>query len=193
MAGPAGQFVLVDYDVDARAPGQVWERAALIASGILTAAVLAMVVVLYRRLQFASREAEDQRRLAQLGEAARTLAHEIKNPLTAAQMQTALLRRAIEQSEHRRIDVIDEELKRIRVLTDQVREFLRSGVGNPERLRVLPLVQDLADRLSIPVELHGDDSITVWFDRERFQSVMGNLLRNAREADETGEPIRVEI
>jgi len=193
MPGPVGQFVLVDYDVEAQIRGQAWERAALIASGILTAAVLAMIVVLYRRLQFASREAEDQRRLAQLGEAARTLAHEIKNPLTAAQMQTALLRRTTEKSEHRRIDVIDEELKRIRVLTDQVREFLKSGVGKPEALRVLPLVRDLAERLSIPVELHGDDATVVRFDRERFQSVVGNLLRNAREADETGAPVRVEV
>ncbi|MFW6288372.1 MAG: hypothetical protein ACOC2Q_01170 [Spirochaetota bacterium] len=80
------------------------ERAALIASGIRTAAVLAMVVVLYRRLQFASREAEDRRRLAQLGEAAWTLAHEMRSPLTAAQMQTALLRRTTERVEHRRID-----------------------------------------------------------------------------------------
>ncbi len=193
MPGPVGQFVLIDYNVEAQIRGQAWERAALIASGILTAAVLAMVVGLYRRLQFASREAEDQRRLAQLGEAARTLAHEIKNPLTAAQMQTALLRRTIDQGEHRRIDVIDEELGRIRVLTDQVREFLKSGVGNPEALRVLPLIEDLAGRLSIPVEAHGDDSTVVRFDRERFQSVIGNLLRNAREADETGEPVRVEV
>jgi len=193
MTGPAGQFVLVDYDVDARVRGQAWERAALIASGILTAAVLAMVVVFYRRLQLASREADEQRRLARLGEAARTLAHEIKNPLTAAQMQTALLRRTVDQSEHRRIDVIDEELKRIRILTDQVREFLRSGLGKPEPLAVVPLIRNLADRLSIPVELHGDESPTVWFDRERFQSVIGNLLSNASEADETGEPVRVEV
>jgi len=185
--------VLVDYDLSAASRGQAWERAALVGSGVLTAAVLAIVVVLYRKLQGASREADEQLRLARLGEAARTLAHEIKNPLTAAQMQTALLRRSTDAKQHGRIDVLEDELHRIRVLTDQVREFLKAGSGTPEPLRVLPLARDIAGRIGLELETQGDDETAVWFDPERFQSVIGNLLRNAREADESGERVRVEV
>lgn len=193
MPGFATQFVLLDYDLSVTTRRQAWARAALVLAGVLTAGVLAIVVVLYRRLQGASQRAEEQRRLAQLGEAARTLAHEIKNPLTAAQMQTALLRRTTGDGERPRIDVIDEELHRIRSLTDQVREFLKSGSGQPERIQVSQTVSAVAERLGIDTEITGDETATVSFDPERFQSVVGNVLGNADEAHEADEPISVNI
>lgn len=193
LPGFATQFVLLDYDLSVPALHQAWERGALVLAGVLTSGVLAIVVVLYRRLQGASRRAEEQRRLAQLGEAARTLAHEIKNPLTAAQMQTALLRRTTGDDQRPRIDALDEELRRIRHLTDQIRQFLRNGSGNPERLAAAQMVRAVAGRLGIEVELTGDESATVTFDRERLQSVVGNVLGNASEAHEAAEPIRVDI
>ena len=193
MPGFATQFVLLDYDLSVPALQQAWARGALVLAGILTAGVLAIVVVLYRRLQGASHRAEEQRRLAQLGEAARTLAHEIRNPLTAAQMQTALMRRANDEEQRPRLDVLDEELHRIRSLTDQIREFLQSGSGSPERIAAARVIADTAERLGIDVEIRGDRDATVTFDPERFQSVVRNVLGNAAEAQEGREPVRVEV
>ena len=92
-----------------------------------------------------------------------------------------------------RLDVLDEELHRIRCLTDQIREFLRSGSGTPERIPVKQTIAAVAERLGIDAEIAGAEDCTVEFDRERFQSVVGNVLRNAGEAHASDEPIRVEV
>jgi signal transduction histidine kinase len=183
--GTASQYVLVDYDISATAGRRRAENAALIGSGVLTALVLGLVALLYSRLQRALRAQQDQERLAQLGEAARTLAHEIRNPLTAAQMQTALLRRTTGGSDHERLDVLDEELSRIRSLTDQVREFLKSGAGKPELLEPGTIIRALAQRLpfEVVVDTAGEPA-SIMMDGDRFRSVMTNVIQNAADAME---------
>lgn len=204
------QFVLLDYDLTAAARRQRLENGALIASGVLIAGVLVLIIVLYRRLQEAFRQQEKERGLAQLGAAARTLAHEIRNPLTAAQMQTELLRRdsgdrdTSDNRQHnvaKRLDVIDEELSRIKDLTEQVREFIKGGPGIPQRISVGRVANAVADRL--PFEIQVTDTTAaepaqpgepfVRIDEDRLRSVCGNLMRNAFEATESREVIEVTI
>ena len=176
-------YALLDYDTSGSVGRRRLENAALIGSGSLTAAVLLLIGMLYHRLRKAQQAQQDQARLAQLGEAARTLAHEIRNPLTAAQMQTALLRRTIDPSEHGRLEILDDELTRIRTLTDQVREFLRSGSGNPIELNPAEVAENLAERLTYPVAVHKPARpVQIVMDPERFRSVLTNLLDNAAQA-----------
>jgi signal transduction histidine kinase len=176
-------YALLDYDTSGSLSRRRLENTALIGSGSLTAGVLVLIGLLFHRLRKAQQEQQDQARLARLGEAARTLAHEIRNPLTAAQMQTALLRRSTEPSQHGRLAIVDEELTRIRTLTDQVREFLQSGVGSPTELNPAEVAQSLAERLNYPVTVHlPERPVHILMDPERFRSVLTNLLDNAADA-----------
>jgi two-component system sensor histidine kinase HydH len=105
-----------------------------------------------------------------------------------------LLRRSIDEREHGRLAVLDEELSRIRTLTDQVREFLKSGEGSPIELDPTATIRELAARLPIQVVVHDPPRpMRVVMDPDRFRSVITNLLQNATDAlDETGGKTRQE-
>ncbi|MCK4516388.1 MAG: HAMP domain-containing histidine kinase [Spirochaetaceae bacterium] len=188
------RFVLLDYDLSVSVRRHQLENAALIGSGALTAAVLILVTLLFGRLQRVQRAQADQQRLARLGEAARTLAHEIRNPLTAAQMQTALLRRTIPSRHHDRLSVLDEELARIRNLTDQVREFLKSGAGNPISLDPYVVAVELAERLPFEVVVSAPERpVEIQMDPQRFRSILTNLLQNGADAGSPEDVVEIRI
>ena len=188
------KFALLDYDLSVSVRRYRLENAALIGSGSLTAAVLILVTLLFSRLQRAQKAQADEQRLARLGEAARTLAHEIRNPLTAAQMQTALLRRTIPDQHHDRLSVLDEELARIRNLTDQVREFLKSGAGNPVSLDPYAVAVELAERLPFEVVVFAPRRpVEIQMDPQRFRSILTNLLQNAADAGPPEDVVEIHI
>lgn len=128
------------------------------------------------------RRAEERERLALLGESARALAHEIRNPLGAIRIQTGLLRRGA-AGRRRELDVIDEEVERLNLLARRVGEFLRSPQGQPEDILLSDFLRGLAQRSPYPVHLDGELApVRVSFDPELLRSVVENLVRNAAES-----------
>lgn len=191
------------------------ERLQLQFAAIFVSAALAGLYVLlirvYRRNEnLRAREAET-RELVQLGEAARTLAHEIKNPLGIMRIQTARIRKATvppasaSSAEVRdnpagqqqvrlkeSVDIIDSEILRLSGLVDRIREFLKPG---PPRLGVLDLqdflesycaryreLQDSGIRVELESFAAGPARVRV--DREKLVNALDNLLGNAMEAVE---------
>jgi signal transduction histidine kinase len=136
------------------------------------------------------------RELVELGEAARTLAHEIKNPLAIVRIQTASLRRAatapaavkeaLEAKVLAGVEIIDEELRRLAGLSDRIRDFLKGGTGDARELELAPFLAALSARyaaeqpplLLLPVPA----GARVFADPERLSLALDNLLRNAEEA-----------
>jgi signal transduction histidine kinase len=157
----------------------------------LAAVFLALVIsnVRYRR------RAEEQETLARLGESARTLAHEIRNPLGAIRLQTGLLRKRMPAGTLRELDVIDEETERLNVLARRVGDFLKSPGGTRQVVDLGEFLPDLARRFPWPVQV--DAAMPHWhvaFDRELLRSVIENLVRNAWESYDDGTERRfVEI
>ena len=157
----------------------------------LAAIFLALVIsnVRYRR------RAEEQETLARLGESARTLAHEIRNPLGAIRLQTGLLRKKMPVGTLRELDVIDEETERLNVLARRVGDFLKSPGGTRQVVDLGEFLPDLARRFPWPVQV--DAAMPHWrvaFDRELLRSVIENLVRNAWESYDDGTESRfVEI
>ncbi len=137
-----------------------------------------------------------QENLVNLGEAARTLAHEIKNPLSAITLQMALLKKTLPSSAKEDLSVVDSEVQRLIQLTNKVSDFLRNPVGTPERLDVVGLIDGLRltfqDRITIV-----PGSLTrayVYFDPDRARSVFENLIKNALESCPDCDPqVEVEI
>lgn len=158
---------------------------------VVSACSFVVVIVIYiiimktlgdnRRIRESIRKQEN---LVSLGEAARTLTHEIKNPLSAITIQLAILKREVSQDILPDVMIIDHETERLKKLTNRVSEFLRNPIGQPE---VLDIVSEM--RSLVPL-FHGNvvmiepkmESAPVLFDKEKLRSVMENLMKNAVES-----------
>lgn len=134
-----------------------------------------------------------QENLVGLGEAARTLTHEIKNPLSAIRIQLAILKREVDESILPDVLVIDNETDRLTKLTDKVSEFLHNPIGHPEEVDLISSMQDLLPLFKENIKWvePSFSSAPVLFDKMRLRSVLENLLKNAIEASEEG-PVDIE-
>jgi signal transduction histidine kinase len=159
-------------------------RAAAIAAPLVIAGLTALFLSLAASNRRYRRAAEDREMLARLGEVSHTLAHEIRNPLGAIRIQTALLRRAADPaSAEKPLTIIDEEVARLTLLTRRIGDYLREPRGNPEPIAVDPFLRGVASRLPWSVQLRleaGEAQVSC--DRELLRSVIENLARNAHES-----------
>jgi len=167
-------------DDDDEAVGAVAHQLALVLDA---ADLLARTVAVERSLAHAER-------LAAIGELAARVAHEIRNPVTAARSLAQQLARdptSPLNTEH--ADLIVEELERVE---RQVRDLLR--YARREDLRTEPtdlgglvaaVASDLApkaEQAGVTVELDTTPGIVAPADRERLRQVMINLIENAIDA-----------
>lgn len=168
-----------------------WYSIALV---MILIAVIGIWKLYYRNSLYRLRLAE-QEQLARLGEAARTLTHEIKNPLSAITIQNAYLKKTLPAEYHEEIKVIEDETQRLNHLTGRISEFLRNPQGEPEDVAVSSFLKDLMGKISRDITFHaGDyDSARVRIDRQRFRSVMENLLKNALESREDAQDPEVTV
>jgi two-component system sensor histidine kinase HydH len=133
---------------------------------------------------------EKQRSLVNLGQAARTLTHEIKNPLSSVNIQLAILRMKVDPKYKSNLEVIQSEMDRVKVLTDKVSEFLYNPTGVPVKIDLKPFFIDLISKFNVDVQLYMDNDFSISFDRDRARSVFENLIKNAIES---GENPQVEV
>lgn len=138
-----------------------------------------------------------QENLVNLGQAARTLTHEIKNPLSAITIQIALLKRQLKDSEYlEEVELISKEVQRLIQLTNRVSDFLKNPEGQPEEIDVVEMINSLIPLFSYEIKVlpESQKSATILFDRDRLRSVLENLLKNAIESCEGRDPkVEVEI
>lgn len=161
------------------------------ATAILIIRRTAVRNVLYRQ------ELRDQRELVALGAAARTLAHEIKNPLSAIKLQAELIGRRSPGVADNELRGIGEEVARIRLLVDRIGDFLREPAGDPTEITLGAFAaESLAragnDGTPIPIRVEGTDPI-VRADRDRLRSVLENLVRNAYESGGPAEEVMLTV
>ncbi len=163
------------------------------AAGPAVFAVLMILLgVLYRRTLRYRRQIDEQKQLVWMGEAARALTHEIRNPLSAIRLQTGLLRKTSHDPDNPQLRVIDGEVERLRTLASRVRDFLKSPTGEPHRVELSSFIRDLGERFGEEVSIaEGPTDIDVAIDGDRLRSVVENLITNALEAG--GSPVRVQV
>ncbi len=196
--GPDGtEYLLLEMDAAGYFRTDRRLLAAQIGSPFLIAAVVGGGAVLMRNNARFRRRLDAQRQLVELGEAARTLTHEIKNPLSAIRLKTAILRRTAGGNATSATDaiadlqVIDDEVNRLAVLADRVGEFIRDPAGNRGPIDLRPLLDALTERHPALAVQRPDAPLTVRFDRERLRSVLDNLVLNAIESTVDSAPVEV--
>ena len=169
--------------------------------------VAGLLIILFRRnREYRSRLAA-QEQLARLGEVARTLSHEIKNPLGAIKIQTGYLKKVLPPESGAELTIIEEEVGRLDLLTRRIGDFLRDPKGRQEMIGLDVFFRELPKRFDYEFDFHNlcDKAVAVKFDRERLRSVVENLIKNAIESlafggleqpaqiGETAPPIEVRL
>lgn len=151
--------------------------------------IVFLVVSFARTLQRYRIREQESAHLVQLGGAARTFAHEIKNPLGVIRVQCATLRRTVPAERLANIAVIEEETARLTTLADRVRDFLHASAGNPEAREASSFLDRCRERYAgkiavspfSPVKDAGR-AATVFIDPDRMMQILDNLIVNALDA-----------
>jgi len=156
-----------------------------------------------RTLEARTRRAE---RLASLGTLAAGLAHEIRNPLNAAQLQLMLVERRIgrlgdSHAKEWALDaarVVRAELERLAGLVEDFLAFARPQAVRLSSGNLCETVKTVASLLELEFRSAGvtfhfecEQAVTARFDEERIKQVLLNLIRNAIEAAGRGGEIVV--
>lgn len=136
----------------------------------------------------------EQAALAQLGQLAAVVAHEVRNPLAGLRASLQVIDRRISEARDR--SAIAAMIQRIDSLNDKVEDLLLYARPKPPRLRpvdVTALVHEIAasaqnamGRRSIPIR-HVRDHLRVNADPEMLRAALLNLAMNACQAAGTGD------
>jgi len=147
------------------------------------------------------------RRLAELGQVAGGIAHEIRNPLNAVRLNLHVVRKLWSnrtENADRVNGIMGEtvhEIERVDGLLRSLLEYARperaqsEAVNLADELRsVVGLLQPLLERDHIHLDLDlPEDGGDAHIDRGRFRQIVLNLLKNAMEAIETDGRINVAL
>ncbi len=134
-------------------------------------------------------------KLAAWNEAARRIAHEIKNPLTPIQLSAERIARKFGRNE----PAIDEgcrtivaEVSQLKRMVDEFSRFARMPAVHVRHAPLADTLQQAASLYSgvksgVTVSVDADPEISLLMDPEQIRRAVGNLLKNAVEATDSGE------
>jgi len=187
------------------------EAAARVARGDLTARVpdphtdgevqelVEAFNLMARDLEQGQRRLLQAERVAAWQEIARGLAHELKNPLTPILSAMDVIRRARQLDRpdfdailHEQASAVVEEVMRLKELADAFARFARLPEKRPEPLVASELLDHALALYASGVEVERvyNDVPALHADRTQLLTVLTNLVKNAAEAMEMGEPTR---
>lgn len=196
--GRTAGFLYLSFDISDYYRRRAFLRAATVAAPLAVAGLAACFLgLLASNLRYRKR-AEERETLARLGESARTLAHEIRNPLGAIRIQTALLRQKFGAEGEEQLGVIDEEAERLNALSRKASDFLRDPRGEPRRVELGPFLEELARRSQYAPAYSEEGAaegsqVAARIDPELLRQAVDNLLRNAGEATPGGDGIELAL
>lgn len=147
------------------------------------------------------RELEDARRLAALGGFAAAIAHEIRTPLTSAQMNVQMLASKLDvsASDRESFDIALDELRRLDRHVAELLDFAKPLAVCPIAVDVRSIAEDAARRLErtlanrqlILEQKHDDALPLVYADPQRLSQVLVNLIDNAADASPSGGAVLI--
>ena len=134
-------------------------------------------------------------KLAAWNEAARRIAHEIKNPLTPIQLSAERMARKFGSSEpaiEEGCSTIVSEVSQLKRMVDEFSRFARMPAVHLRHAQLSEILQQAASlyrdvKRGVTVTVAVDPDIELLVDPEQIRRAVGNLLKNAVEATEAGE------
>lgn len=119
------------------------------------------------RLVEAERERQQQARLAELGQLAATVAHDLRNPLGIVKMAATGAPPEVRAE-------IGEQVARMDHLVTDILDYSRAWAVKPEPVRLIELAAQSGAELDVP------EDMIVMADRRAVARVLANLIDNAR-------------
>src|SRR3990172_508624 len=150
----------------------------------------------------AERQAQEQDRLAAVGQLAAGIAHDFNNILGTIGLYAELLRRneKLPQSDQERLDTIIRQAHRGAALTGQVLDFSRRSVMEMHSFDLKSLLHEIREMLSrtLPESVRLDfqyegEQFTVEADPTRIQQMVMNLALNGRDAMPQGGDLTIHL
>jgi two-component system sensor histidine kinase PilS (NtrC family) len=127
-----------------------------------------------------------QLKLAALGRLTASIAHEIRNPLSAITHASQLLREPDVPNTPRLLEIIEDNALRMDVLVQDVLNLSRRDRANPEAIPCKAYLQHFIEEFAayekVPdhgIRLDAAAGRTLSFDRAHLHQILWNLLRNA--------------
>jgi PAS domain S-box-containing protein len=141
--------------------------------------------------------------LAHIGELTTSLAHEIRNPLSAAKMSIQMLLKspAREEKDKRRLDILSKEISRLDRIVTEMLDFAKpmklefSQESLPDIVdSCLEVVDARIKEKGISVKKRFQKGLSrVFIDREKVEQAMINLLLNSMDAVSSNGEITIRI
>ncbi|GAB4566198.1 MAG: response regulator [Haliangiales bacterium] len=150
-------------------------------------------------LKALERRTQLAQRLAAVGTLAAGLAHEIRNPLNAAQLQLRLLERRVRKltddtSVTEPMKLVQHEIHRLSNLVHEFLDFARPATLSIDEhdlvelaTRVVNMERESAAARDVSITLDAAAPVKIEIDAHKIQQVLLNLLRNAIEAIDDAE------
>lgn len=135
-------------------------------------------------------------RLRTLGTFTATIAHEVRNPLSAVQLALQLLGRRLPDDEQ--IAMARSELVRLDLIVDELLAFSRGITIEPVACDLRAVVEEVVDLLKRQAEHAGvtvaiEGAGTVRADANRLKQVLLNLVLNAIQAQHGGGAVTIDL
>jgi two-component system sensor histidine kinase HydH len=183
-AEPVPALAYIDYSLGDFSARQASLLATLLAVSFALVSLYAVLIFMYRRyISAADREARN-RELVELGEAARTIVHEIKNPLGVIRIQCGLLKRQTDSKALLNLGVIEDEVLRLTMMADRIRAYLGQAEKPLESVNMYIMLTGFLERytgaVSFILRLSGDEVVIA--DESRLVEALDNVIANARDA-----------
>jgi two-component system, NtrC family, sensor histidine kinase HydH len=158
------------------------------------------VSTVVERLQEQERETLRAEQLAAVGQLAAGMAHELRNPLTAAKAVLQLTDRPADLSE-RDLQVLKQEVRRLEQSVQTVLDFARPPQPEKRPVDLRQLMHEAGELVSRRAQLQRilvdyvppDDPITVVADATQLRQVLLNLILNALDAVSRDGVVRLEL
>jgi signal transduction histidine kinase len=155
----------------------------------------ALILVATRRLFAVEDRMKEQQRLAQLGEMAASVAHEIRNPLSIMKTTAEVLQKRYADTSDEMLTFIPDEIDRLNRLVEDFLQFARQRPLNPEPIQLQEFIQDFVKRIPnqhINTEIQSDLPV-IQVDPDALRQILLNLLKNARDASSDDAPVILRV
>lgn len=157
---PAAQgYIFLELDI--REP-LIKFRSFQLISIIVFVVFLSLFIILYKKNIDYRKKMASQEQLARLGETARTLSHEVKNPLSAIRIQTGYLKRILPKEHCDELKIIEEEVQRLALLTNRIGDFIRDPGGSPEVIELTLFLNDMIKRFDWEISFYNRTGSSVY-------------------------------
>ena len=150
------------------------------------------------------RQMRNAERLSSLGTLAAAMAHEIRNPLEAMDLNLALLDRSIanpasgSEKTTKYMRVLESEISRLAGIVENFLSFARPSDAPRAKVRLEPILRQIVDLLEnqaksrrVALELSVDGDPVVGGSEDQLKQVFLNLVINSMEAMPNGGSLRI--